>query len=131
MAYKKKEIPKKIQKAQNRLVAMKTIDTDKKKTIDYGKPDSGSITVASFGVLISEYTSNLDLYNQLLQKADALKSTIAQGEKEIGIKSAIILESAPYLFGDNSSEVVELGGKKKIDRKKPKRKTNTPPIASK
>lgn len=129
MAYKKRNPHKKVEKAKIRLAAMKLIDANKKKMVNYGNAETGDITSDTLGKKYDTYIANLEVYNNLLQQADSMHSTLNQQENEIAADSAVVLDSAPYLFGANSNEVVELGGKKKKERNRPRRKptATTPP----
>jgi hypothetical protein len=104
---------------------MKQIDTNLNKKVEYGNPKDGIVTVDSFDKKIASYADNLEKYNQALDLADSLKSTLKAQVKSIGIDNATVLNSAPTLFGKNSEEVVLLGGKKVVDRKRPTKKGNT------
>lgn len=125
MAYRKREEASIVSKAKIRLSGMKQIDTNQNKKVEYGNPKDGIVTVDSFDKKIDEYANNLEKYNQALEVADSLKSTLKAQVKSIGVDNATVLDSAPTLFGKNSEEVVLLGGTKVVDRKRPTKKGNT------
>lgn len=122
MSYKKRKPTKGVQNAVVRKDAMIQIDADQKKVINYGNVETGEITSETFSNKIDTYTSNLATYNKLLQKADSLVSVLNQQEEEIASDFATILTGGASIFGANSNELVQLGGKKKKERSKSKKK---------
>jgi hypothetical protein len=127
MAYQKKTISKRVSKARIRLGGMKRIDANLQKTIEYGNIKDGIVTSASMQARIDGYLSKIEQYNQALKLADALLTNIIHDEEAINSDSAKVLDSAPYIFGVNSDEIIFLGGKKMVDRKRPGRKRKPKP----
>lgn len=131
MAYKKKMISKRVSKARIRLGGMKKIDKNLQKTIEYGNLKDGIVTSATMQARIDGYLSKIEQYNQTLYFADSLLTNIIHEEESITSDSAKVLDSAPYIFGVNSDEIILLGGKKMVDRKRPGRKRKPKPTKGK
>ncbi len=120
MAYKKKSTPKSVAKVFNRIVVMKSIDTKLGKTVVYGV--ATPVTAATLGAKEALYNAKLDEYNLLLSKADSMRTSLTDLEKDILNDSEIVTTSAAANFGLEGIELVDLGVVRKKDRKHPKRK---------
>lgn len=121
MAFRKKEAPEIINQATLRLTGMQQIDTDQGTPVDYGGPGR-VLTVATFSAKISDYNSGLKEYNNLLQQADAAGNELKALAQDIASDYTAVLSSAIGKFGDNGNEIEILGGTRKDERKKPKKK---------
>ncbi len=126
MAYVKKGTSEVVDNSKKKLDAMIKIDSDKKKTIDYGE-DGNTLTVEVFTSKLQEYDAAkkeydaaLDVFTQKQNQLDAIEVMLAEYNKRI-------LKSAAGKFNEESDEYEMLGGTKPSDRKKRGGKKPPPP----
>jgi hypothetical protein len=110
-------------KAESRLRGMKLVDEKNPKPVNYGSEEE-PINVTTLGAKIQSVLAKQDEYNTSLKAASALSNEYEKLEEELRGMCKKVLASAIGLFGDNSNEYEELGGKRKIDRKKHGRNKN-------
>ncbi len=123
MAYRKKSTPKKVIKVFNRVVVMNSIDTKLGKPVTYGV--ATPVTTASLSAKEKAYIDYQDQYNLHLAQADTLRKTLSDLQKDILNDSDIVTTSAAAIFGLEGIELVDLGIKRKKDRKRPKKNSGS------
>ena len=100
---------------------MQQIDADKGRVIDYG--DVGSpLTSATFEAQIEKCELEVTEHNQLLEQADGKGNDIESDEQKLKEQFASVLGAAPGKFGADSNELEMLGGTRRSERRRPKRK---------
>jgi len=103
-----------VEKAIKRLAGVKSISD----TLDMGN----GMSVAGFDSKISDTESKLDTYNELLANADAALNDFLKSEHDLAGYSKRILEAVASVYGHDSNEYEQAGGKRDSDRKRPVRK---------
>ncbi|CAN5357191.1 hypothetical protein BH10ACI1_BH10ACI1_25340 [soil metagenome] len=114
MAYKKKNIPKDVQKAQQRTDGMKSIEP----ALDLGN----GVSVATMEAAITKVSNGISAYNTLLSQLDQMGNDIEADIKSMNELSSRALKGAEFVFGADSNEYEMLGGTRTSERKKYKKK---------
>jgi len=117
MALRKRQPSLKIRKAAERYEAMKKIDEQNTKVINYGG-ENNPLTNADMLSKINECKDLMNEYNSLLEEADEKAKQLAVAEEELGEFFTRVLAGGKSIFGVDSDEVELLGGTKKSLRKK-------------
>ena len=121
MAFNRRKSKLIVTQAKTRLSAMKQIDTDKGRVIDYG--DVGApLTSATFEAQIRKCEDDVTEHNQLLEQADTKSNMIDSDEQKLREQFTAVLGAASGKFGEDSNEIEMLGGTRKSERKRPTRK---------
>lgn len=128
MAYQRKTAGPNLTDTKTRLTAMKTIDKDKKKVVNYGEDDKPFSSV-EVEAEIEAQEKRINDYNDLLNQCDALGNAIKAGEKLLGTFKTRVLAGASSKFGPDANEVEQLGGTRRSERAKPVRKPKAVPGA--
>jgi len=80
------------------------------------------LAVAAYRSKIDGLKSKLETYNQLLSKVDGALNEVVEGEKSLRDISERMLAGVGSKYGKDSDEYEKAGGKKKSERKRPKKK---------
>lgn len=83
----------------------------------------GELTVANYNTRITNFSTRLDGYNQLLAALDEEQNGIDTDEAELGQWNRRILSAGEAVYGADSSEYEMLGGKRSSERKRPTRRS--------
>ena len=126
MAYKRQTAGPNLTETKTRLTAMKTIDEDKKKVINYGEDDKPFSSVEVEAEIVAQEQRISD-YNGLLDRCDALGNALRAGEKLLGTFKTRVLKGAASKFGGDANEVEQLGGTRQSERAKPVRRPKAAP----
>jgi hypothetical protein len=122
MGYKKGKESTHVAKARKRLSGMVGIDTNRGIQVEYGDAIENPCNSTVFKDTILEYDTVQSNLNQTLAAADSLKNELIDIENKIKSYYKRALSGAISKYGENSSEVEMMGGKRKSERKKPVRK---------
>lgn len=122
MALRKRKPTPIVEKAIIRFTAMKKIDENMCREIDYGGPGI-PLTKTQFSFQINLCKQLLSEYNEILSKADEKAVKIKEAERILSDMYTSVLAGAISRFGIDAHEINLLGGTRKSDRKKPVRKT--------
>jgi len=122
MAYKKSKESKSVTDAKKRLSGMKVIDTNQGSMVEYGDAVKNPCNSALLASKITDYDTTQNKLNMKLSEVDELQNEEKALEKEIQSLSTRALKGAISKFGEDASEIEQLGGKRKSERKKPERK---------
>ena len=117
MALRKRNPSSKVTKAETRLEAMKKMDTQHERIINYGG-EQNPLTTTEMSTQIEECRMLINEYNKILEKADRKSGEIKQAEEKLGNLFTRVLAGGKSIFGVDSDEVAALGGTKKSERKK-------------
>lgn len=120
MALRKRQPSLRIRKATERYEAMKRIDEQQSKVINYGG-EQNLLTSGDMIAKIRECENLTSEYNGLLELADEKAKQILEAEEELGNYFTRVLAGAKSIYGVDSDEVELLGGTKKSARKKSER----------
>jgi hypothetical protein len=110
MALKKRK-SKVVELAQKRLAGLQSISS----TLDLGH----GLTVANYSAALANTGKQLDTYNTLLSSADSAQIDLEKNEKLLRDLSERMLEAVGSVYGHDSNEYEQAGGKRKSDRKRP------------
>jgi hypothetical protein len=110
MARPKKHSSVIVEKAQTRLAAVKSIDTN----------------VKSYSTLLEDARAKLEKYNTVLSLVDDAHTDMSAAEKALADQTERMLIAVAYKYGKDSNEYKMAGGTRKSDRKRPERKAATP-----
>jgi hypothetical protein len=116
MALRKRNPSSKVIKAEKRLVAMKIMDSQHEKMINYGG-DHNPLTTLEMRGQIEECKMLINEYNKILEDADRKSHEIRLSEEKLGDYYTRVLAGAKSIFGVDSDEVEALGGTKKSERR--------------
>ncbi len=114
MSRQKKYTSIKLEKAQTRLAALKSINT----ALDLGN----GLTVKAYSQMIEEARQKLETYNTALSVVDQSYAAVTDAEKTIAEWTERMLIAVAYQYGKNSDEYQMAGGTRRSDRKRPKRR---------
>lgn len=103
-----------LEKARKRLAGIKSIDS----TLDMGN----GLSVAEYEAIIGTCQDKVDKYNKQLSVADERQNIAEASEKELNEFSERMLEAVGSVYGHDSNEYEQAGGRRKSERKRPKRK---------
>jgi hypothetical protein len=121
MPFKSRKPGSIIRKAEDRLAGMKIIDKKYKSLIDYGGPQS-PLKSADIEDQIKLSIDSNDLYNESLKHADIKAGILKSAESKLADMYSRVLSGCVGRFGSDSEEISLLGGTRKSERKKSKRK---------
>lgn len=121
MALKKRKPGLIVRKAEQRLKGMTKIDSLHKKIINYGG-FSSSLSSKELKNQINLCKSYNSDYNEALQTADEKSAILKESESKLTEMYSRILSGCISVFGGDAQEISLLGGTRKSDRKKSKRK---------
>ncbi|HNW97401.1 MAG TPA: hypothetical protein PKK00_03185 [Bacteroidales bacterium] len=110
-----KKTSRTLQKAMKRLAGVKAISG----SLDLGN----SMSVAGFESKILDVENKISSYNKLLADADAALNDFLKSENDLAGYSKRMLEAVASVYGHDSNEYEQAGGKRDSDRKRPVRKT--------
>ncbi|MBS1794363.1 MAG: hypothetical protein JSS81_10945 [Acidobacteria bacterium] len=110
MARLKKDIPKQVRLAQQRVDGMVSVD----ERLDLGN----GVSVETVKAAIKRVTDGISEYNSLLAEADERSNDIDRDLKALVDLSARILSGTEFKFGRDSNEYEMVGGTRLSDRKK-------------
>ena len=125
MAYKKSKESAIVVKAKKRLAGMKMVDDEQGSPFEYGDAQKNPCNTALLESKITEYDNTQILLNKKLSEVDDLNNKEKALQKEIQSLYTRVLSGAISKFGEDASEIEQLGGKRKSDRKKPVGKSKT------
>ena len=114
MSRQKKYTSIKLEKAQTRLAALKSINV----ALDLGN----GLTVKAYSQMIEEARQKLETYNTALSVVDQSYAAVTDAEKTIAEWTERMLIAVAYQYGKNSDEYQMAGGTRRSDRKRPKRR---------
>jgi|WetSurMetagenome_2_1015567.scaffolds.fasta_scaffold1523117_1 hypothetical protein len=121
MSLKKRKPGSIVRKAEQRLKGMLRIDKNYSSTIDYGGPVNPLSSKEVKEQIRICRKSNID-YNEALKTADEKAELLKEAESELTEMYSRILSGCVSKFGSDATEVSLLGGTRKSERKKMKRK---------
>lgn len=118
MAFKKRQFPKRVSAAQNRLKGIRSVDEE----FDIGN----GLSATAFDTEISKAEKTYDEYNKLLAQLDGLSTELKQQERIVNQLSQRMLSAVGCKYGYDSPEYKTAGGTPKSEKKRPaKKNTNT------
>lgn len=117
MALRKRNPSSKVTKAEIRLDAMKKMDTQHERIINYGG-DHNPLTKTEMSNQIEVCKTMINEYNHILENADKKSLEIKLAEEKLGDYYTRVLAGGKSIFGVDSDEIASLGGTKKSERKK-------------
>jgi hypothetical protein len=89
-------------------------------------PDFGTgLTVAGYETAVTTFSTKLDSYNQKLAELDELQNALDADEKDLREQNRRILAAVEAIYGPDSSQFEQAGGKRQSEHKKPTRKGPT------
>lgn len=98
------------------------------KNIDPALDLGNGLTMPAFTTIMTTIQTNLSEYNQALASVDDKLNALVASEKVGMDLSERILAGIAARYGKDSSEYEQAGGVRKSERKRPTRKTKTPPV---
>ncbi len=110
-----------VAKAEERLKGMKTINSNFDSIIDFGG-DKNHLSSNEFEIQIKKCIALNSLYNEALIIADERASVLKEEESLLTDMYSRILPGCVSKFGNDATEITILGGTRKSERKKPKRR---------
>jgi len=110
-----------VKKAEKRLKGMKRIDSNYKSVIDYGGPDN-PLSSKDIKAHIDKCIELNFKYNEALRIANERASMLKEAELLLSDMYSRILPGCVSKFGSDAPEIKILGGTRKSERKKSKRK---------
>lgn len=114
MSRQKKSSSQIVEKAQTRLAAVKSIDTN----LDLGN----GFSVQTYTSFLEDARTKLEKYNTVLSLLDDAYTEMSSAEKALADQTEQMLIAVAYRYGKNSNEYKMAGGTRKSDRKRPARK---------
>ena len=91
-------------------------------------PDFGSgVSIAAYASKVSDFTTKLDSYNQMVSAADELQNQIDADEENLNELNNRMLAAVKGHFGPDSNQYEQAGGKRTRDRKRPAKKALAKP----
>jgi hypothetical protein len=100
--------------ARQRLAGLRSIDP---------APNFGSgLTVAGYQTAITSFSSDLDAYNEKLAALDDQKNSLEAAEANLRDMNRRFLAAAEAEFGPDSSEFEQVGGTRRSEIKRSKKK---------
>jgi hypothetical protein len=115
MSRRKKHSSAVLEKAQTRLASLKSIDI----TLDLGN----GLTIEKYNQIIEDGRQKLELYNTALSTVDQTYTAVADSEKVMAEWTERMLIGVAGKYGKNSDEYKMAGGTRRVERKRPKRRT--------
>jgi hypothetical protein len=89
-------------------------------------PDFGTgLSVATYETAVNAFSTKLDSYNQKLAELDELQNSLDDDEKGLREQTRRMLSAVEAIYGPDSSEFEQAGGKRQSEHKKPTRKGPT------
>ena len=123
MALRKRNSSIKIANAAKRHEAMINIDKRYDKTINYGW-ELNPLTASDFYAQIEECKKLINEYNAALEIADRRARDLKDAETLLGDLFTRVLAGGKSIFGVDSTEVAELGGTRRSERKRKYKSNN-------
>ena len=115
MSRRKKQSSAVLEKAQTRLASLKSID---------GALDLGNgLTIEMFNQLVETGRQKLETYNTALSTVDQAYTAVADSEKVLAEWTERMLLGVAGKYGKNSDEYKMAGGTRRVERKRPKRRS--------
>jgi hypothetical protein len=115
MSRRKKQSSVILEKAQTRLASLKSID---------GALDLGNgLTIEMFNQLVETGRQKLETYNTALSTVDQAYTAVAESEKVLAEWTERMLLGVAGKYGKNSDEYKMAGGTRRVERKRPKRRS--------
>lgn len=114
MSRRKKYTSTRLEKAQTRLAALKSIQA----TLDMGN----GLTVRAYSELIEDARQKLEAYNTALSIVDQSYAAVTDAEEVVAEWTERMLIAVAYQYGKDSEEYQMAGGTRRSDRKRPKRR---------
>ena len=115
MSRRKKQSSVVLEKAQTRLASLKSID---------GALDLGNgLTIEMFNQLVETGRQKLETYNTALSTVDQAYTAVAESEKVLAEWTERMLLGVAGKYGKNSDEYKMAGGTRRVERKRPKRRS--------
>ena len=115
MSRRKKQSSVVLEKAQTRLASLKSID---------GALDLGNgLTIEMFNQLVETGRQKLETYNTALSTVDQAYTAVADSEKVLAEWTERMLIGVAGKYGKNSDEYKMAGGTRRVERKRPKRRS--------
>ena len=110
-----------VTKAEKRLKGMKKIDSQYKETIDYGG-SRNPLSSRNFKEQIKNCKEINEEYNKALLNADEKSEKLHNAEAQLSEMYSRILPGCVSKFGSDAPELSILGGTRKSERKKSKKR---------
>lgn len=110
-----------VNKAEKRLMGMKKIDSNYKTVIDYGGPNN-PLSSKDMTIQIKRCIEINTEYNEALRSANERASMLKEAELLLSDMYSRILPGCVSRFGSDAPEIKILGGTRKSERKKSKKK---------
>ena len=86
-------------------------------------PDFGSgLTLAAYSARISDFSAQLDAYNQMVSSMDEAQNQVDAAEESLNEQNNRMLSAVKAHYGPDSNQYEQAGGKRLRDRKRPVRK---------
>jgi hypothetical protein len=117
MALRKRNTSSKVTKAEIRLEAMKKLDQQLERIVNYGG-DQNPLTTKEMNIQIEECKMLINEYNFMLELVDKKSKDIRHAEEKLGDLFTRVLAGCKSIFGVDSDEIALLGGTKRSERKK-------------
>jgi hypothetical protein len=93
-------------------------------------PDFGpNLTLAAYSTQITNFSSRLDNYNQMLAALDELQNQIEADEASLREANKRMLSAVEAHYGPDSNQYEQAGGTRLRDRKRPARKAPAKPAS--
>lgn len=99
------------------------------KSIDPAPNFGATLTLPAYSTEIGDFSSLLDTYNQMLSALDEFQNRVDAGEEHLNETNKRMLSAAEAHYGPDSSEYEQAGGTRLSERKRPKKKTPSPPAS--
>ncbi len=110
-----------ILKSKKRLKGMKYVDTNHKHILNYGSTDS-PVTSTIVEELVNRCIELNNEYNLALSMADDRSANLKEAERQLTDLYSRILPGCISIFGNDAKELALLGGTRKSERKRPKKR---------
>ena len=93
-------------------------------------PDFGSnLTLAAYTTQISEFSTKLNNYNQMVSALDDLQNQLDAAEASLRETTKRMLSAVEAHYGPDSSQYEQAGGTRQSDRKRTTKKATTKPAS--
>ena len=94
-------------------------------------PEFGpGVSLAAYATQISDFSSKLDSYNQMVAAVDELQNQVDAAEISLREANKRMLSAVEAHYGPDSNQYEQAGGKRARDRKRPTRKARATPVES-
>lgn len=115
MSRRKKHSSVVLEKAQTRLASLKSISS----VLDLGN----GLTIATYNQMIEDGRQKLEMYNTALSTVDQAYIAVVNSEKVMAEWTERMLLGVAGKYGKNSDEYKMAGGTRRVERKRPKRRS--------